>query len=126
MAWSDPLSFKIMPTGTGPNGTIATNLPTFSWNSMVGVVSYEVWLTDQTTGQNVIVPNLNTTTWTPTQPLALGDKYVWWIGAVNGQTIAWDNPLSFQSTTDGPWAQRHSHDQCAGFRVERGPWGNDV
>src|SRR5439155_10043650 len=30
--WSGELSFRIAPTASDPSGTIATNLPSFTWN----------------------------------------------------------------------------------------------
>ena len=105
MAWSNPgVKFSIAalgaPTANGPGGTIATTLPTFFWTAATGgtpAASYEVELSDQSTGQNVVIPNLTSTTWTPPQPLALGDNYRWWVAAVQGQTTAWSGGLNFIS-----------------------------
>jgi hypothetical protein len=94
--WSDSVDFRIAPTGSGPSGTIATNVPVFSWNSVTGAASYKIWLTDQTTGQTVVIPNLTSTSWSPSQPLALGDNYTWWVGAASGQAVAWDGALNFR------------------------------
>jgi hypothetical protein len=104
IAWDSALRFSIQPTGSGPSGVIATNLPTFSWNSVTGAASYEIWLTDQTSNTTVTYPNLTGTSWTPPQALKLGDSYIWWVGAVQGQTIAWDTALKFviQPTASGP------------------------
>ncbi len=84
------------PTGdSGPHGTIATNLPTFTWNSVTGASSYEVWLTDQTTGLTV-TPTVAGTTWTPTQALNIGDNYTWWVGPVNTNgSISWSAAVTF-------------------------------
>ena len=80
--WSSPLTFAIPPlTGIGPSGTISTRLPTFTWNGVTGVSSYEIWLTDQTT--HLIVTAITSgSSWTPSQPLNLGDQYSWRVGAV--------------------------------------------
>ncbi len=103
-AWSSSLTFRIAPTASGPSGTIATGLPTFSWNSVTGASSYSVYLTDQTTGVTVVTPIPTGTSWTPSQPLTLGDSFVWWAGAVNGQTTAWSSSLTFRiaPTASGP------------------------
>jgi hypothetical protein len=103
-AWDSALNFRIAPTGSGPSGTIATNLPAFAWNSVTGASSYKIWLTDQTTNQTTTVSNLMGTSWSPSQPLTLGDNYTWWVGAVQGQTTAWDSALSFRiaPTGNGP------------------------
>jgi hypothetical protein len=96
VAWSSAVNFRIAPVGSGPSGTIATNAPVFSWNNVTGAAYYKLWLTDQTTGQTVVVPNLTSTSWLPSQPLTLGDSYTWWVGAGSGQSVAWDNALNFR------------------------------
>ncbi len=103
-SWSKAQTFTIAPTGTGPSGTVATTLPTFTWNSVTGVNTYEIWLTDQTTGVSTTFPNLSGTSWTPTQGLTLGDSYIWWVGAVQGKSIGWDTAQTFtiRSTASGP------------------------
>ena len=88
IGWSTPLSFVIRPTAITPIGTIASDLPTFTWSSVVGASSYEIWLTDQTTNAVVKYTNLTGTAFTPTTPLVMGDKYIWWVGAVSGKTVS--------------------------------------
>jgi hypothetical protein len=97
IAWDTGQTFAIAPTASGPSGTIATLLPTFTWNNVTGVTSYETWLTDQTTGLTVTAM-VTGTTWTPTQALHQSDSYIWWVGAVQGNTIAWDDALHFTIT----------------------------
>jgi hypothetical protein len=96
VAWSSGLNFKIAPTGSGPSGTIATNVPVFGWNNVVGATSSEIWLTDNTTSQSSLFASLSGTSWSPSQPLTLGDSYTWWVGAVRGQTVAWSTALNFR------------------------------
>jgi len=97
IAWNVGQTFRIAPTPSGPSGTIATLLPTFTWNSVIGATSDEIYLTDQTTGQTVTAMATGTT-WTPPQALHQNDSYIWWVGAVQGNTIAWDDALHFTIT----------------------------
>ena len=78
--------------------------PTFNWNGITGISSYEFAMTDQTTRQTVTAM-VNGSSWTPSQPLILNQNYIWWVGAVGaGNTIAWDSPLAFsiQLVPTGP------------------------
>jgi hypothetical protein len=103
IAWDSALSFRVAPVGSGPSGVIGTNVPTFSWTSLAGVSSYEIWLTDTTTGQTVTL-TVTGASWTPTRLLNLGDQYMWWVGAIGSKEIVWDNSLSFTiaPTASGP------------------------
>src|SRR5262249_33248335 len=104
VTWSSPLNFRIAPTGSGPSGTLATNVPVFSWNNVIGASSYQIWLTDNTTAQTTLISALTGISWTPATPLTLGDNYTWWVGAVQGQTVAWSSALNFKimPTGSGP------------------------
>lgn len=104
VGWNDGTQFRIAPTASGPSGVVATNLPVFGWNTVSGAGSYEVWLLDETTGQTTITPNINGQSWTPTQALPLGDSYVWWVGAVQGQAVGWSGATHFRigPTASGP------------------------
>ena len=64
----------------GPSGTIATDLPVFTWSTVSGAASYEIWLTDQTTNTHVTYDHLTGTSWLPPQALVLGTNYIWWVG----------------------------------------------
>ena len=97
IAWNVGQTFRIAPTASGPSGTVATLLPTFAWNSVTGATSYEIYLTDQTTGQTVTAM-VTGTTWTPPQALHQNDSYIWWVGAVQEKTITWDDALHFTIT----------------------------
>ncbi len=44
----------------------------------------------------MIVPGLSGLSWSPNQPLTLGDNYTWWVGVVGSQAIAWSSALSFR------------------------------
>ncbi len=108
----------------GPSGTIATTLPPFTWTAVPGTV-YSIWLTDQTTGKITVVANLAGPSWTPAQPLVLGDKYTWWLGVVQGQSTTWNSGLDFRIAPTGTGASgdrgHHASDsgveQCDGRGV---------
>jgi hypothetical protein len=92
-------------TPTGPSGTITTAMPTFSWTAAPGAASYELWVSDQTTGQNpvLLIPNISalSVTLTASQALTPGHKYRWWIAAVstNGLGASWSAAVNFALTT---------------------------
>ncbi len=103
-SWSLPQDFAIAPltapTASGPNTTISTDQPTFTWNSVTGAAHYDVWVDDRTTGQSQALRNNNAggTSWTPTGAVALtpGHGYRWWVGAVsNNGTTFWSLPQDF-------------------------------
>jgi hypothetical protein len=122
--WSQPLTFSVIattpPTLTGPNASPTSALPTITWTTSSGAASYELWLTDATTGAEVIDrQGLTTTFFTPPAALAAGHQYTTWVLAfdASGQTGGWSQPLSFlvqgvnngsptaAFTNDGPMAQ---------------------
>ena len=88
-----------LPTLTvlpGPSGTIATELPTFTWQAVSGAAHYEIYLADLVTNavidQTVIAP-----TWTPAAPLLSGHGYRWWDRAFNvgGTAQPWSTSTDF-------------------------------
>jgi hypothetical protein len=103
--WDSAVSFRIAPTASGPSGAIGTTLPTFTWSSVAGADHYYLYVSDQTTGGTVVNDNnVSGTSFTPAQPLTLGDTYVWWVAAVNSQGSGWDSALTFRiaPTASGP------------------------
>ena len=66
-------------------------VPTFSWDLISGVTSYTIYLTDQTSGVTTTYTNLAGPSAAPTSALTLGDSYIWWVGAVQGQNTAWSS-----------------------------------
>ncbi len=106
VAWSAGLTFTVLVTAIGPSGPLATALPTFSWNTVTGAGSYELYIYDQTAGkvaQDLPVSNTPYTL-TQAQALTIGHSYTWWIGAVVGQSTTWSSGLniSIPMTTIGP------------------------
>ena len=96
-----PLTFTIAPTANRLSGVIATLQPTFTWNEVIGATDYQVWLVDQTTNQ-IINPIVTGASWTPSQPLNVGDQYVWAVGAMDGGPhIGWSSVQSFTIAPTG-------------------------
>lgn len=98
-AWNDGLAFTIAPLASGPRGTLTTSLPIFTWIPVAGADHYDLWLTDQTTGDILQVTNVAGTSWTPESGLSAGHAYIWWVAAISaaGDT-GWDAGLAFTIT----------------------------
>jgi hypothetical protein len=82
--WSAPLTFTVVaspvPIGPSGNAVSAAGEPTFSWQSVSGAASYELWVTDNTTGQVALdTSGISGTTFTPSTPLRLDDNITWWV-----------------------------------------------
>jgi len=97
--WNNGLSITVAsmstPTPLSPAGTIAAEIPTFTWTAVSGAVRYDVWVNSIINGVesvgNPTLRNANATgtSWTPTTALNAGQSYKWYIGAVssNGTTL---------------------------------------
>jgi hypothetical protein len=87
----------VAPTLNGP-GTTPVTKPTFSWNAIEGVASYEFWVDNTSTGQTQVihVTDLTDATFMPTTPLKAG-TYVAWVRGFNGIGVAgpWSSGVSF-------------------------------
>jgi uncharacterized repeat protein (TIGR01451 family) len=101
IVWSTGQDFSIAPLAapalSGVAGTIGSTTPTFSWSAVGGAGSYKFWLQDQVTGQIMSVANLAGTSYTPAQPLLVGDSYIWYAAAVsfNGSATVWSAGQNF-------------------------------
>ncbi len=89
LAWSSPDIFSIpavAPKLTSPSGSIASAVPSFAWSPATGASSYELWLSDLTTGQAPLldVANITNTSYTPAGALTVGHTYEWWVKALSG------------------------------------------
>ncbi|MBX9678136.1 MAG: hypothetical protein K2X38_05175 [Gemmataceae bacterium] len=101
-AWSVGRTFTLQPPAipviTGPFATQSTQLPTFQWNASSGATRYDLWVANLTTGADQVIrqPNLSTSSYTPTTPLALG-RYRFWVLAFNnlGETLGWSPGADF-------------------------------
>ncbi|MBL8818573.1 MAG: hypothetical protein JNL58_21270 [Planctomyces sp.] len=70
------------PTPVGPLNSTFDRTPTFSWNSVAGAASYELYVRNRNTGVMVINGQaVAGTSFTPTTNLTDG-KYRWWVVAV--------------------------------------------
>jgi predicted phage tail protein len=113
------------PTATPISSPQTTDQPAFAWTApTTGTppASYEVWITDRTTGQVQTVSGITATSlaWPPAKALSPGDKFTWWVGSVstNGLVTFWNGagqyfavapmtaptatPISSPQTTDQP------------------------
>ncbi len=96
ISWSSGTTFTIAPTLAGPSDTVATTTPTFVWNPVTGAAHYYLWVTDQTTGQQVIDNNNVNALSSVSQALTLGHTYIWWVGAVTGTAVGWSTGATFR------------------------------
>src|SRR5262249_38859073 len=63
---------------------VATPTPTFSWNSVAGATGYELWVKNNTAGQNQVIDQVvSGTSFTPPQPLPHA-QYSAWVRAFAG------------------------------------------
>jgi hypothetical protein len=101
--WSGPLAFTVQsrqlpaPTLIGPSGTMTGATPTFSWNAVDGADHYDIYVSDQDTGQVIRDRFVAGTSWTPNQALTPGASYVWWARAfaADGTAGPWSSSLAF-------------------------------
>src|SRR5262249_39602174 len=90
--WSSGTAFTIKglaaPSFSAPSSSVATSLPTFSWTPIAGATSYDLWVTNLSTGQDQVIrqKNVGTSSYTPTTPLSTG-SYSAWVEAYAG-TVA--------------------------------------
>jgi streptogramin lyase len=102
-SWSSGISFTVTllstPTLTSPSGSIQTVTPTFTWNAVGGADSYELWLADVSARVSPLLDagQISNTTFTPSNPLAQGHTYLWYVRAHsnNGDVSAWSEAMSF-------------------------------
>jgi uncharacterized protein (TIGR03118 family) len=91
----------ITVTLIGPSGPIATDMPTFVWSAVTGAATYDLWISDLSTGQSpaLLLTNLSGTTVTlsAAQALTPGDSFRWWTRGLNGSgtPFAWGMPTDF-------------------------------
>jgi hypothetical protein len=90
-----------VPTIINPRGTIATNLPRFTWNGVAEYVSYELWVDNVTTGAKEVlrVSGITNKFYQTTLPLENGDFKVWVRGYdKDGNVSQWSGPANFTVT----------------------------
>ncbi|HWY88914.1 MAG TPA: hypothetical protein VNX28_19530, partial [Gemmataceae bacterium] len=105
-SWNQSRTFSIAPlaapaaTSPAPSAILTTDQPTFTWTTVSGAASYTVWITDNTTHKNVIVPaagSATNVTVPSSSALTPGHSFTWWIGAVstNGLATSWNQARGF-------------------------------
>lgn len=89
------------PVIQAPLGATPLQAPTITWSGSNGATSYDVWISNLSTGQNpVIQTNVSTTSFTSQNPMGIGRYRVWVRGKTTaGVLTAWSNPKDFQITT---------------------------
>lgn len=98
--WSNLQSFSIggRPEMTGPIQSSNDTTPTFTWLSLSGAASYQLWVDRvDTYVQGVVnVSNLTGVSYTPSTALPVGTYRVW-MRAIStaGVTSDWSEPLTF-------------------------------
>jgi hypothetical protein len=99
-AWSNTLTFVVIPlqapTLDGPSNASVLQ-PTFIWNTLSGASKYDIWVQDERTGQILRDQAVTGTSWTPSNPLTLGDTYDWWVRGIDidGNPGPWSDAASF-------------------------------
>src|SRR5262249_1296425 len=86
-------SFRLFVEELEPRFTPA-NPPTLTWAAIPGAVTYDVWVSDLTTGTSPIARNANvtTTSWTVFRPLNPDDTFEWWVRCISATGVR------------GPWS----------------------
>ena len=89
------------PVVQAPIGATLLQAPTITWSGSNGAASYDVWISNLSTGQNpVIQANVSTTSYTSMNPMGIGRYRVWVRGKTAAGTLtAWSNPKEFQIRT---------------------------
>lgn len=89
------------PVVTSPVGPTTSQMPQIQWSGVAGSASWDVWITNRSTGQNpAMLVNVASLNYTPSVPLGIGSWRVWVRSrTVGGQTSAWSAPVDFQITT---------------------------
>lgn len=84
-----------------PIGTTQLQAPTFTWSASPGAASYDLWISNLTTGQSpVIQTNVSTTSYTPTIPLGIGRYRIWVRSKTStGNLSTWSTAIDFQINT---------------------------
>ena len=114
VAWSGPQGFTLAPLTTPPmqmspidNITLGPSTgydtPTFSWSSVSGAASYDLFVTDNLSPHVAVIGNpasglsVNGVTYVASGGLTPGHSYTWYIGAetANAAAVAWSGSAGF-------------------------------
>ena len=100
--WSESKDFNVggKPIILTPVGTTSNRTPTFSWSPVQGADHYQLWVAKRD-GSGVVInlPNLTSTSYTPSSDLAPNDYRVW-VRAVSttGALSSWSLYADFKIT----------------------------
>lgn len=112
--WSAPVDFNVIPAPliTGPRGPVQSLRPEFTWDSVAGATSYNIWIRNATTQEDVykFVSSL-TPTFTPPEDLEIGGFAIRLQSvSAEGLSSKWAAPAYIRITTPVtlnpiPWRQ---------------------
>ncbi|MBL8814746.1 MAG: hypothetical protein JNL58_01860 [Planctomyces sp.] len=96
--WSNQIDINAVmaPQPTGPEFATFSRQPTFSWGSVPGAASYDLWLQNLNTGAVTIYQkNIAALSWTTSQQLTDG-HYRWWVQgrSPQNQLTLWSRPVN--------------------------------
>jgi glucose/arabinose dehydrogenase len=101
--WSAPMDFNVVPVPvlTGPPNPTLLIRPSFTWNPIVGAVSYDIWIRNATTLQNpYILTNVTSASYTPPSDMEIGRFNVWVRSrSPFGHVSAWSQPVNININT---------------------------
>lgn len=98
------MDYRVGPTTISPVGITTDTTPTFTWQSIDGAASYDLWVNNLTTGASQVIRTTipaaqggAQTTFTPANPLP-ASNYRWWVQAVTSTGLrgAWSVGTDFQ------------------------------
>lgn len=86
---------------TGPPATTTSLTPQITWSPAIAATSYDVWITNLSTGQNpVLQVNVQSNSYTPAFAMGIGNYRVWVRSRFQGgPPSAWSTPRDFQINT---------------------------
>jgi ELWxxDGT repeat protein len=90
------------PVITGPTGVSSSLRPTVTWNAVEGATEYEVWISNNSTGENPLIQQIvSGTSFTPSSDLGIGRYTVWvrTLGTDGGPPSVWSVQFSFRIKT---------------------------
>jgi predicted phage tail protein len=105
-AWSTGYNFLIdttapaIPTITGPSSSTPSLTPNITWSASAGAATYDLWVSNLTSGQTVIrQQTLATNSFAPATSLTVG-SYVAWVRAFDdtNQSRGWSAAFKFTIT----------------------------
>lgn len=96
-AWSVSEDYIVGPQPVAPTGSVSPLRPQFSWTSVPGAASYQLYVAGPS-GVLINESGITGTSFTPTTDLPVGD-FRWWIrpSTASGQTGSWSAESEFSN-----------------------------